>query len=217
MRARWVTTRCPGDYELGLNAVPHVRVRDICILDSPRSRPAHNSSSNSCRALLAPCLASHRLRKDAPPSGCEGALGSVSARCWRGIPGTKVATGQRDPAPSRLPAKRGSIACEDDESSRVRPDHVLCCIVLMPPRNRPPSDRQVTKDEGAPGRGSHVRFTPCAVSRSSALRKRTSRLRRARGRSATGTSDVARTNNALGEKKRSTEAWPKPPKRATAS
>jgi len=174
-----VTTRCPGDYEPGLNAVAHVRVRTICILDSLAPDLRATARQTAVRALLAPCLASHRLRKDAPPSGCEGALGSVSARCWRGTPGTKVATGRRDPAPSRLPAKRGSIACEESESSRVRPDHVLCCIVLMPPRNRPPSDRQVTKDEGAPGRGSHVRFTPCAVSRSWRYARGASRLRRA--------------------------------------
>lgn len=166
MRARWVTTRCPGDYEPGLKAMPHVRVRPSA--SSTRLAPDLRTTARQTAgsALLAPCLASHRLRKDAPPSGCEGALGSVSARCWRGIPGTKVATGRRDPAPSRLPAKRGSIACKGTESSRVRPDPVLCCIVQMTPRNRPPSDRRVTKDEGAPGRGSRVRFTPCEVSRS---------------------------------------------------
>lgn len=62
------------------------------------------------------------------------------------------------------------------ESSRVRPDHVSCCIVHPSPGNR----RSVTsvacpraienaggaKDEGISGRGSYVRFTSCVASRS---------------------------------------------------
>lgn len=84
------------------------------------------------------------------------------------------------------------------ESSRVRPDHVSCCIVHFSPgssgapqkghadssaleqsrvdvglssdREHPSgatsSDRPEATDEGISGRGSHVRFTPCMVSRS---------------------------------------------------
>ena len=156
--------------------------------------------------------AGHRLRRDAPPAGCEGASGSVSRVVGATSPGRKQRQVDAIRRRCRLPAReisdfvrglRGLDRAQRHESSRVRPDSVLCCIVqrftgqpMIPcrsrsqargrgdagtvrsTRKRAETSRVTTgwaasesvwltrMDEGAPGRGSRVRFTLCEVKRS---------------------------------------------------
>jgi hypothetical protein len=101
------------------------------------------------------------------------------------------------------------------ESSRVRPDHVLCCIAHAVSERSASSSgkhrraidgalktqeerasRESSRDEkgeGVPGRGSSVSFTRCEVSRSWLDGvTRSLHRQRVRFRRATGVSDVAR-------------------------
>lgn len=124
-------TRCPGDNEPGLtdeSANPLTRrARKPRILDSLRSRTGARTSRKRaptctvCNLELATDFGGMHL-----PPAVKGLPVLSSACCWRGIPGTKAAEGQRDPAPSRLPAKRkwkrGLDRVQRHESSRVRPD-----------------------------------------------------------------------------------------------
>lgn len=103
------------------------------------------------------------------------AVKGLSVRSCSAPPGRKHAEGQCDPAPSRAPAsdvrEGGQRSHAKTESSRVRPDHVSCCIVPPPSsdrrsRKRASSNRAGETDEGIPGRGSCVRLTSSVVSRS---------------------------------------------------
>jgi hypothetical protein len=83
---------------------------------------------------------------------------------------------RRAVVPQAIYAKAGHDHTRRHESSRVRPDHVSCCIVLPTPgdwRLAPKagvssaferSGRET--DEGIPGRGSYVRLTSSVVKRS---------------------------------------------------
>lgn len=79
--------------------------------------------------------AGHRLRRDAPPVGCEGASGSVSRVVGAASPGRKqqkvnAIRRRAGSPPEKQEVGRGDqIACRDTRVSRVRPDSVLCCIV----------------------------------------------------------------------------------------
>lgn len=128
----------------------------------------------------------------------------------------------------RMSRRWASDHARRHESSRVRPDHVSCCIVHPSPGNR----RSVTsvacpraienaggeKDEGISGRGSCVRFTSCVASRSWLFEYVRSRNPPQGGtgvcnlhssayvaRSATGVSEVASNRRTSTRRKRSIE------------
>jgi hypothetical protein len=83
---------------------------------------------------------------------------------------------RRAVVPQAIYAKAGHDHTRRHESSRVRPDHVSCCIVLPTPGNwRLAPKAGVSSafersgretDEGIPGRGSCVRLTSSVVNRS---------------------------------------------------
>jgi hypothetical protein len=163
------------------------------------------------------------------------AVKGLSVRSCSAPPGRKQAEGQRDPAPSRNPqaiyAKAGTDHARRHESSRVRPDHVSCCIVHPPPSDRrshtsvreqscaprSSSNRARAKDEVIPDRGSCVRFTSCVVSRSWLFEYVRIFNSVRTTRKATGVSEVAHVRCCSTRRKRSTRGRAAPPKRATTS
>lgn len=111
------------------------------------------------------------------------------------------------------------------ESSRVRPDHVSCCIIHPTPSDRrlvpkagDSSDRGRETDEGTSGRGSCVRLTSCVVKRSwlseyvriQSLHTYTLGARQ-------GCPEVAHVRCISTRRRRSNRGRAAPPKRATTS
>lgn len=212
---------------------------------STRSLPNHVTSRAQQWVRFVTVLAArnfgHRSRLDAPPGDDEGAIGRDALH--RGVAlGTKASSGERDPIDeTRRSAawRQAHDRARGPESSRVRPDHVLCCIApamsersasfswephaqacgynqgvhAAPIRER----RRDAKGEGSPDRGSSVPFTRCEVSRSRLDDERVFFIASARVQRATGVSDVARDSSTRREDNARSEQEPGPPKRATAS
>ena len=168
-----------GDSKPGLTAVHALAQANVPtrILDSLAPNHATSRASqgaNGRRAARKPPYPATDRRWDAPPSADEGATRRTappqprSARFVR-----KQVEAERDP----------KIALRGSESSRVRPDHALCCIAPAVPsdRHRPPGSHErklmvlrenatpqwsrVAKGVGTPGRGSFVAFTRYEASR----------------------------------------------------
>jgi hypothetical protein len=119
--------RCSGDDTPGLSPITH-SYPEWCLvtLGRVRSRPAHERSSSGPSVRRSQFQRWPPTAAGAPPRSGEGAFGprpTNRALHARRNDRSESSTGQRGPAPSRIDRGRGY------ESSQVRPDHVLCCIV----------------------------------------------------------------------------------------
>jgi len=133
------------------------RSRSLCsnvtILDS--LAPDRRTPSAISKETVSTCVARSREPATDRRVGCTSAAdeGATLVSLSRE---TAYESGSQHMLPLPVPLVPWT-ALRGHESSRVRPDHVLCCIA--------PAREIVRKGEGIPGRGNSVSFTRCEANR----------------------------------------------------